>query len=149
AYDRMAAARDLAAEKESQLRKYRRAQLRKGQYADLLKTASAQIAQNESVVIPGTNLTFAFGEFQSIIENAASKVGIVPGLRTIGAAKRLNDFYAELPVTLNFESTPGQLVAFLNELRTIPRFVSVRSLQVSPVEPVIEVPKGAGLTKNV
>ena len=45
------------------------------------------------------------------------KTGLALGQRTIGSVKRLNDFYAELPVTLAFDSTPGQLVAFLTELR--------------------------------
>ena len=52
-------------------------------------------------------------------------------------------------MTLSFEATPGQLVSFLNELRVLPRFVTVRSLQVAPVESVTEAPKGIDLTKNV
>ena len=61
----------------------------------------------------------------------------------------MNEFYAELPMTLGFEATPGQLVMFLSELRGLPRLVMVHSAQVTPVQPLQEVPKGADLTKNV
>jgi Tfp pilus assembly protein PilO len=149
AYDRLAAASDRAVEKETQLRRYRRAELRKGQYEGLLKTANDTLSKSESGVITATNLSLASAELQSLIENAGNKVGLMIGQRAVGTARRLNDFYAEIPMTLNFESTPGQLVAFLNEVRTLPRFVTVRNLQVSPVAPVFEAPKGQDLTKNV
>jgi Tfp pilus assembly protein PilO len=67
----------------------------------------------------------------------------------MGNPKRLNDFYAELPMTIIFESTPGQLVSFLNELRSLPSFITVRTMQVSPVSQVFEAPKGVDVTKNV
>ena len=149
AYDRLAAARDVAAEKETQLKRYRRAQLRKGQYADLIKTASARVAQSESTVISAATLPLASAELQAMIEDASNKLGLVVGQRMIGTPKRLNDFYAELPLTLSFDSTPGQLIAFLNEIRTLPRFLTVRTLQVSPVQPVLDAPKGQELTKNL
>src|SRR5262249_757524 len=141
-YDRITAARQLAAEKETQLKRYRRAQLRKGQYTELLKTAGARVAQSESVVISATNLPAASAEFQSLIEDAANRVGLMVTQRAIGSARRLNEFYAELPMTLSFESTPGQFVSFLNELRSLPRFVTVRSLQLSPFDQQVELPKG-------
>lgn len=149
AYDRMAAARDSAAEKETQLKKYRRAQLRKGQYTELLKTASARVTQAESLVISAGTLSTASAEFQALIENAANTVGLTVSQRSIGTAKRLNDFYAQLPMTLSFDSTPGQLVSFLGQLRTLPRFVAVQTLQVSPLQSVLEAPKGQDLTKDV
>lgn len=149
AYDRIATARDFAAEKETQLKKYRRAQLRKGQYTELLKTASARVAQAESLVISAGTLSVASSEFQSFIEGAASATGLTVTQRSIGTAKRLNDFYAQLPMTLSFDSTPGQLVSFLAQLRTLPRFVAVQTLQLSPLQSVMEAPKGQDLTKNV
>jgi len=148
-YDRINAARDLAADKENQLRRYRRAQLRKGQYADLLKLAADRVARGESVVIPAPNLPLASAELQSLVEGAAGKVGLVVAQRTMGTPRRLNDFYAELPMTLSFDSTPGQLVSFLNELRALPRFVTVRTVQIAPVEAVSEAPKGVDISKNV
>jgi len=63
-YDRMNAARELAADKENQLRRYRRAQLRKGQYADLLKIAADRIAKGESVVISAPIFPLESAELQ-------------------------------------------------------------------------------------
>ena len=148
-YDRMGEAREMSADKEKQLRRYRRAELRKGQYAELLKIANERIAKSESVVIAASNLSLASAELQSLIEGAGNRVGLMIGQRLVGAPRRLNDLYAEAPMTLTFESTPGQLVSFLNELRALPRFVTVRSLQVSPIAAVFEAPKGGDLTKNV
>jgi Tfp pilus assembly protein PilO len=149
AYDKLVAARDLVSDKESELRRYRRAQLRKGQYADLLKVTADRVAKSESAVIVAANAPLASSQLQSMIEEAATKTGLMLGQRTIGSVKRLNDFYAELPVTLSFDSTPGQLVAFLSELRREPRFLTVRSLQVSPVETILEAPKGMAVSKTV
>jgi Tfp pilus assembly protein PilO len=149
AYDRIASGQELALDKEHQLRRYRRAEQRKGQYADLLKLTNESVAKNESIVIQAANVSVASAELQSLIEAAGSKVGLVIGQRMIGAARRVNDYYAEVPMTMTFESTPLQLVSFLDELRLMPRFVTVRTMQVNPVSPVVEAPKGADLTKNV
>jgi Tfp pilus assembly protein PilO len=149
AYDRLAGAQTLARDKENQLRRYRRAMLRKGQYADLLKVADERVTRSDSAVIAASNLSLVSAELQSLIEGAGNKVGLMAGQRMIGTPKRLNDFYAELPMTLNFESTPGQLVSFLSELHALPRFVTIRTLQVGPVMAVLEAPKGTDLTKNV
>jgi len=149
AYDRFAIAADAVANKESQLRRYRRAELRKGQYAELIKLTSTKIAENESVVMNAANQSLISAELQSMVEASAAKLGLMLGQRSVGALRRLNDFYGELPMTLGFESTPGQLVMFLAELRSYPRLVTVRSIQVAPVRPVQEVPKGEDVTKNV
>ena len=149
AYDRLTASSDLASDKENQLRRYRRAELRKGQYTELLKVANERIAKSESVVIPAANLSLASAEMQSLIEGVVNKQGLMVGQRMIGAPRRLNNFYAEIPMTLSFDSTPGQLVSFLDEIRTLPRFVTVKSLQVTPIAQVFEAPKGTDLMKNV
>jgi hypothetical protein len=83
------------------------------------------------------------------VEATSARVGLVVGQRSIGTARRLNDFYAEFPITLSFESTPGQLVTFLSELRAAAKFTNVRAMQVTPVQPVMEAPKNADLTKNL
>src|SRR6185295_16655502 len=72
AYDRLAAAADSATDKETQLKRYRRAELRKGQYEGLLKTASERVAKSESVLIPAANLSLAAAEMQSLVEGAAN-----------------------------------------------------------------------------
>src|SRR3954468_7562843 len=107
AYDKLAAAQDLVAQKETELRRYRRAQLRKGQYGDLLKGTADRVAKSETAVILAPNSSLASAQLQSMIEDAANKTGLALGQRTIGSVKRLNDFYAELPVTVGFDSTPG------------------------------------------
>jgi Tfp pilus assembly protein PilO len=145
AYDRISAGRDSADQKEKELRRYRRAEQRKGQYANLLKLASERVVKSEAVVISAASVSLASSELQAMIEGVGAKVGVMMGQRTIGRPRRLNNFYAELPMTLSFESTPGQLTAFLNELRTLPRFVNARALQVSPAQMVFEAPKGADL----
>jgi Tfp pilus assembly protein PilO len=149
AYDRLTDAAQSSPDKENQLRRYRRAELRKGQYADLLKLTEQRVAKSEASVIAAANLSLASAELQSLMEGASTKVGLMVAQRSIGTARRLNEFYADLPMTLSFESTPGQLVSFLDELRSLPRFVTVRTLQVTPVAPVLEAPKGSDLTKNV
>jgi Tfp pilus assembly protein PilO len=107
------------------------------------------VVKSEAVVISAASVSLASSELQAMIEGVGAKVGVMMGQRTIGRPRRLNNFYAELPMTLSFESTPGQLTAFLNELRTLPRFVNARALQVSPAQMVFEAPKGADLQKNV
>jgi Tfp pilus assembly protein PilO len=149
AYDRLTDAAQSSTDKEHQLRRYRRAEQRKGQYVDLLKLTEQRVAKSESGVIAAANLSLASAELQSLMEAASTKVGLTVGQRNIGTARRLNEFYADLPMTLSFEATPGQLVSFLDELRSLPRFVTVRTLQVTPVAPVFEAPKGSDLTKNV
>ena len=149
AYDRLTAAGELVSEKENQLRRYRRAEVRKGQYTELLKVADERIAKSESVVIGGANVSLASAELQSLVEDSINKAGLMVIQRMIGSPRRLNEFYAEISMTLNFDSTPGQLVLFLNEVHSLPRFVTVRSLQVTPVSPVLEAPKGSDLMKNV
>jgi len=103
AYDRISAARELAADKETQLRRYRRAELRKGQYTDLLKLADDRLSKSESVVIPAANASLASAELQSLIEGSGNRVGLMVGQRMIGVPRRLNTSYAELPMTLSFD----------------------------------------------
>src|SRR4051794_17051812 len=94
AYDRVSASRELAAEKETQLRRYRRAGLRKGQYENLIKVADDRLSKSESVVIAAANPSLASAELQSLIETRAEKVGLVLSQRMIGVPRRLNEFYA-------------------------------------------------------
>src|SRR5690349_17290156 len=100
AYDRVSAAQDLASEKEIQLKRYRRASLRKGQYETLIKVADERLAKSEGIVIPAANTALASAEFQALIEGASNKVGLMLSQRMIGNPRKLNDFYAELPMTL-------------------------------------------------
>jgi hypothetical protein len=148
-HDRLVVAGDAAAEKQDELRRYRRAQLRKGQYAQLTDLANKKAKEAESGLVTGANASLVSAELQSLAETTAGKVGVTLGQRSVGTPKRLNGFYSEFPITLGFEATPGQLVSFLAELRAAPKLITVRSLQVSPIQPVQEAPKGADVSKNV
>src|SRR6185436_13822639 len=79
AYDRLSAGQERAADKETQLRRYRRAELRKGQYTGLLKLADDRVTQSESVVISAANVSLVSAELQSLIEGASTKVGLMIG----------------------------------------------------------------------
>jgi len=148
-HDRLALAADAAAQKQDELRKYRRAQLRKGQYAQLTEITAKKVKEAESVLVTGANPSLVSAELQSLVEGAAGKAGITLSQRSLGTPKRLNQFYSEFPITLGFESTPGQLTALLSELRAAPKLMTVRTLQVTPIQAVHEAPKGADLSKNV
>ena len=147
--DRLALAADAAAQKQDDLRRFRRAQLRKGQYAQLTEIAAKKTKEAEAILVTAPNASLVSAELQSLVESTAAKVGVNLGQRSIGTPKRLNEFYAEFPVTLGFESTPGQLIALLSELRAAPKHITIRTLQVSPIQPVQEAPKGSDVSKNV
>src|SRR5437660_12847637 len=63
-------------EKEEQLKKYRRAVIRKGHYTQLLEQARKNVADAESRLVRGDNPTLASVELQTIVEEAAKKVGL-------------------------------------------------------------------------
>ena len=147
--DRLAAAAATASEKEGRLRRYRRAQLRIGENEQLIQVARRRNTDAESVLMTAANASLVSAELQSMVEATAAKVGLTLNQRSVAAPRKLNPFYSELAMTLGFESTPGQLVALLSELRATPKFVNVRALQVSPVQPVQEAPKGTGMTKRI
>jgi Tfp pilus assembly protein PilO len=147
--DRLGAAAETAAQKQDELRRFRRAQMRKGQYAQLTELQAKKSKEAESVLLSAANPSLVSAELQSLVEAAGMKAGITFVQRNVGTPKRLNEFYGEFTITVGFDSTPGQLTMFLSDLRAAPKFITVRSLQVSPVQPVQEIPKGVDLSKNV
>jgi Tfp pilus assembly protein PilO len=149
AYDQLTSAAESVQDKEIELKRYRRALLRKGQYGDLLKAAEDRLAVSESIVIPAETIPLASAGLQSLIEEAGASVGLMVSQRAVGSPRRLNDFYTEIPMTMSFDSTPGQLVAFLSELRSLPRFVNVRNLQLTPITQYTEAPKGIDVKKDI
>jgi hypothetical protein len=52
-------------------------------------------------------------------------------------------------MSTNFEATPNQVVSFLNQLRTSPKIVNVRSAQIDPVQIAYEAPKLGELKKTL
>ena len=52
-------------------------------------------------------------------------------------------------MSLGFECTPGQLVAFLEQLRGLEKLLAVRSIQIAPLSVLDEVSEGMELLKDV
>jgi hypothetical protein len=148
-YDRVKAGAETVSEKEDELRKYRRALLNKQRYTQLLEQAQKSVAEGESRLIRGDNPSLAQVELQTIVEEAAKKINITLGQRNVTAAKKKDQYFNETTMTISFESTLNQLTSFLGEMRTSPKFVSVRTLQVSPVQPASEPPARGELKKTV
>ncbi len=148
AFDALQGTSERAGQKEEQLRKYRRALLRKGYYEKLLDQARKGLAEGESRLIRGDNASLASVELQTIVEGAAAKSNIPLQQRNVSAAKKKDDYFNEIAMTLSFESTLNQLSSFLSDLRAAPKFVTVTSVQIAPTQLVDEPPK-TGLKKTV
>lgn len=149
AFDNLKGASQEVAQKEDQLRKYRRAVIRKGHYAQLLEQARKNVAEGEARLIRGDNASLASVELQTIIEEAAKKVDVSLGQRNMSTAKKKDRFFNEITMTLSFDCTPNQLTAFLSEIRNSLKFITVRSAQVVPAQIVHEAPKKGDLPKTV
>ena len=148
-YDELAAALDTALEREDQLRRYRRAVVRKANYAELLADARLRVEEGEALLIRGDNPSLASAELQTMVEQVAELTGIELGQRNMSVARQKDEFFNEITMTLGFESTPGQLVAFLEKLRGSEKLVAVRSIQIAPLHVVDEVPEGGELVKDL
>lgn len=149
AFDSLRTAAQEAGEKEDQLRKYRRGLVRKGHDAQLLQQARKNMAEAEARLIRGDNPSLASVELQTIVEEAANRTQIPLGQRNMSPAKKKDDFFNEITMTLSFECTPNQMTAFLNEIRNAPKFITVLSAQVAPVEVLHEAPKQRDFRKFV
>ena len=149
AYDNLRTAAEDASVKEEQLMKYRRAQIRKGHYTQLLDQARKNVNDAESRLIRGDNASLASVELQNIIEEAAKKVEIPLGQRNMSTAKKKDQFFNEIAMTLSFESTPNQLTMFLSEIRNAPKFIADRNAQIAPVQVLQEAPKKGDFEKTV
>ena len=71
AYNRLAAAVDIALEREDQLRRYRRAVARKADYGQLLEEARRRVEEGEALLLRGDNPSLASAELQAVIEEVA------------------------------------------------------------------------------
>src|SRR5262249_48918550 len=138
-----------AAEKEDQLTKYRQALQRKGQYAELLQQARKNVAEAESRLIRGDNPSLASIELQNLVEAAGKSVNIEFGQKNVLPAKKRDDYFNEIAMTVSFDSTPNQLTTFLANLRNSPKFVIVRNMQLAPTEMATAPPKKGEFKKIV
>ena len=109
----------------------------------------------ESIDVPpsgllrGDNPSLASAELQAVIEEVAEATGIELGQRNMSAARQKDEFFNEITMSLGFECTPGQLVAFLEQLRGSEKLLAVRSIQIAPLSVVDEVSEGMEVLKDV
>jgi len=147
AFDSLKAAATGTSDKEQQLSKYRRALVRKGNYTQLLEQARKNMAADEALFIRGDNPSLAAVELQTIVEGAAGKSGLALNQRNISAARKKDDVFNEITMTVAIDGTPSQISSFLSELRSAPKFLVVRSLQLAPTEVLHEAPPKGGFKK--
>ena len=95
------------------------------------------------------NPSLASAELQAVIEEVAEATGIELGQRNMSAARQKDEFFNEITMSLGFECTPGQLVAFLEQLWGSEKLLAVRSIQIAPLSVVDEVSEGMELLKDV
>ena len=156
------------ADKESQLKKYIQVVGRKGRYAELTNQAKKQVAEVEAVFIRADNSSLAAIEFQTLVEAAAARWGIQLSRRNVAISPQSNsqnrgsgqkppasaapkdgaDTIRDMTMTLQFGSGPQQLISFLSELRTGPKFITVLSMNLAPEQLVTSMPKG-DFSKNL
>ena len=149
AFDSLKEASSRVSEKEDQLKKYRRAVIRKGNYTQLLEQARKNMAEAETRFIRGDNPTLASVELQSIVEQAAKKVGLDLNQRTVSPARKKDDSFNEITMTLALEATPSQIFGFLAEIRNEPKFVIIRNAQIAPTQVLTEAPKKGDFMKTI
>ena len=149
AFDSLKAASSGVGDKEEQLKKYRRAVIRKGHYTQLLDQARKNVAEAEARFIRGDNPTLASVELQTIVEGAAKKVGLELNQRSVSPARKKDDSFNEITMTLALEATPSQIFGFLAEIRNAPKFVIVRSSQIAPTQVLTEPPKKGDFVKVI
>lgn len=134
AYDSLRSAKAEAVDKESLLQKYRQIAARKGSYDTLLDQAAKKKNEAGSRLIRAANPSLAAVELQTLVEDAARRINIVLAQRNVPSPAASSAAVREITMTLGFEGTPQQLVAFLTELRSLPRFVRVLNLNVNPLQ---------------
>lgn len=149
AYDSLRSARADAVDKEGLLQKYRQIASRKGSYDTLLAQLAKRRDQAGSRLIRAANPSLAAVELQTLVEDAARRINIVLTQRNVPAATASAAPLREITMTVAFEGTPQQMVAFLAELRSLPRFVRVLSLSVNPVQIVQTAVPNAAFSKSV
>ena len=149
AFDSLKEASSRVGDKEEQLKKYRRALIRKGHYSQLLEQARKNVVDAEARFIRGDNPALASVELQTIVEQAAKKVDLDLNQRSVSPARKKDDSFNEITMTLALEATPSQIFGFLAEIRNAPKFVIVRSAQIAPTQVLTEPPKKGDFMKVI
>jgi hypothetical protein len=149
AVDKLTLTPSRVSDREEQLKKYRRALVRKGHYAEQLEQARKSVAEAEARFIRGDNPTLASVELQTIVEEAAKKVSPQLNQRNVSPARKKDDFFNEITMTLAVEATPPQVFGFLAEIRNASKYITVRSAQIAPAQILTEPPKKGDFLKIV
>jgi hypothetical protein len=149
AFDKLTQTPSRVSDTEEQLRKYRRALIRKGHHTEQLEQARKNVAEAEGRFIRGDNPTLASVELQTIVEEAARKVNLELGQRNVTPARKKDDSFNEITITLALEATPSQIFGFLAEIRNAPKYVTVRSAQMAPAQIMTEPPQKGDFTKVI
>jgi Tfp pilus assembly protein PilO len=139
--DRLREASAVASEREEQLRKYRQVVQRKGHYTELLEQAKKSMTDAESRLIRGDNPSTASIDLQAVVEEAAKKVDINFAQKNVLPAKKKDQFFNEITMSVSFDASPNQLTTFIANLRSTPKLITVRNLQLTPVETPNAPPK--------
>jgi Tfp pilus assembly protein PilO len=105
-----------------------------------LEQARKNVDEAEARFIRGDNPTLASVELQTIVETAARKSGLALNQRSVSPARRKDDFFNEITMTIAVEGTPSQISSFLAEIRGAPKVVNIRSAQMAPTEVMQEAP---------
>jgi hypothetical protein len=146
-YDQLRAASGTVADKTGELKKYRRELSHRGNYDALKNDARKKLDDLKTHFF--TNDASGSADLQRMVEDSAKAVGIDLMQRTTTQPRKLDELTAEVTMTTNFEATPNQLVAFLNQLRNAPKIVNVRNAQIDPIHIVYETPKQGEVKKNL
>jgi hypothetical protein len=149
AFDKLTQTPSHVGEREEQLKKYRRALIRKGHYTEELAQARKNIAEAESRFVRGDNPSLASVELQTIVEGAAKKANLELNQRNVTAARKKDDSFNEITMALTLEATPPQIFGFLAELRNAPKYVTIRSAQITPAQVLTEAPKKGDFLKTI
>ena len=120
-----------------------------GPDGQLLEEARRRVEEGEALLLRGDNPSLASAELQAVIEEVAEATGIELGQRNMSAARQKHEFFNEITMSLGFECTPGQLVAFLEQLRGSEKLLAVRSIPIAPLSVVDEVSEGMEVLKDV
>jgi hypothetical protein len=145
--DQLRAASSEVADKTDRLRRFKRQLAHRNNYAAL--TADARRKLQEATTHFFTVDADGTAEFQKVVEDGAKGLGINLAQRSATQTRKADELVSEIAMTLSFECTPGQLVAFMGLLRTSPKVVNVKAAQVDPVQAVFELPKTGELRKNL
>jgi len=149
AFDKLTQTPSRVGEQEQQLKKYRRALIRKGHYTETLAQARKNVAEAEARFVRGDNPTLASVELQTIVEEAAKKANLDLNQRNVTPARKKDDAFNEITMSLSLEATPSQIFGFLAEIRNAQKYVTVRSAQITPAQIVTEAPKKGDFLKTI